>query len=132
MNFNKFTQRSIDAVSYAQQMAQSEEHPQITPEHLLAALLQQEEGLIPQVLKKLGVDTGAIQRELDDALKMLPHQQGGQVYPSNEFQQILYKAEAELKQFGDEYVSVEHLLLATLEIRSKAQEILKANGVKRD
>ncbi|HUV30131.1 MAG TPA: ATP-dependent chaperone ClpB [Acidobacteriota bacterium] len=132
MNLNRFTQRSIDAISYAQQMAQAEGHPQMTPEHLLAALLKQEEGLVGQTLRKLGVDVGRIEAEVTDALKLLPRQQGGQLYPSNELTQVFYKAEAELKHFRDEYVSVEHLLLALLEVKSKAQEILRQNGVKRD
>ncbi|MFZ5980726.1 MAG: ATP-dependent chaperone ClpB [Candidatus Zixiibacteriota bacterium] len=132
MNLNKFTQRSIDAVSYAQQMAQAESHPQITSEHLLAALLKQDEGLVGQIVKKLGVDLEDLTAEVDTALGMLPRQSGGQLYPSNEFSQVLYKAENELKNFKDEYVSVEHLLLALLEIKSKAQEILKTKGIKRD
>ena len=132
MNLNRFTQRSIDAVSYAQQMAQSETHPQITPEHLLAALLKQEEGLVPQVIKKMGADLNSLTKEIDDALKMLPKQQGGQLYPSNELSQIMLDAEKELKQFKDEYVSVEHLLLAMLKVKCKAAEALKAAGVKRD
>ena len=132
MNLNRFTQRSIDAISYAQQMAQAEKHPQVTPEHLLAALLKQEEGLAPQVVKKMGVDLNSLTNEIDDALKMLPKQQGGQLYPSNELSQIMLGAEKELKQFKDEYVSVEHLLLAMLEVKCKASEALKAAGVKRD
>ena len=132
MNLNKFTQRTIDAVSYAQQMAQAENHPQVNPEHLLAALLKQEDGLVTQVIKKLGADLDGITREVEDALKLLPRQTGGQLYPSNEITQVFYKAEQELKQFKDEYVSVEHLLLALLEVKSRAQEILKAHGVKRD
>ena len=132
MNPNKFTQRSMDAVSYAQQMAQAESHPQITPEHLLLALLKQDEGLVGQVVKKLGVDLEDITNEVDDAVKTLPKQSGGQIYASNEFTQVLTKAEGELKNFKDEYVSVEHILLALLEIKSKAQEILKQNGIRRD
>jgi len=132
MNLNKFTQRSIDAISYAQQMAQAENHPQVNPEHLLSALLKQDEGLVPQVLKKLGADLDQINAEVEDTLKLLPTQQGGQLYPSNELTQLFYKAEQELKQFKDEYVSTEHLLLAMLEVKSKAQQILKANGIKRD
>jgi len=132
MNLNKFTQRSIDAVSYAQQMAQSEQHPQIMPEHLLSALLQQEDGLVPQILKKLDVDVAHLQEELETSLKMLPRQAGGQLYASSEFTQVLTKAEDQLKQFADEYVSVEHLLLALFDVKSKAQELLKAHGVKRE
>src|SRR3989304_1220884 len=110
MNLNKFTQRSIDAVSYAQQMAQSEQHPQIMPEHLLAALLKQEDGLVPQILKKLDVDVTLLSEELETSLKMLPRQSGGQLYASSEFTQVLTKAEDQLKQFAAEYVSVAHLL----------------------
>ena len=132
MNLNKFTQRSIDAIQYAQQMAQAEQHPQLMPEHLLSALLKQEDGLVPQILKRVGADIDAISNEVDDALKIAARQSGGQIYPSNDFMQILYRAENELKQFSDEFVSVEHLLLAMLEVKSKAQEILKQNGVKRD
>ncbi|MCD6249781.1 MAG: ATP-dependent chaperone ClpB [candidate division Zixibacteria bacterium] len=132
MNLNRFTQRSIDAISYAEQMAQSEAHPQVTPEHLLAALLKQEEGLVPQVIKKLGADLNSLTNEIGDALKLLPKQQGGQVYPSNELSQIMLGAEKELKQFKDEYVSVEHLLLAMLKEKCKASEALKAAGIKRD
>lgn len=132
MNLNKFTQRSIDAISYAQQMAQAESHPHITPEHLLAALLKQEEGLVPQVLKKTGVHTDAIITDLEDTLGMLPRQQGGQIYPSQELTNVLYDSEKQLSQFKDEYVSVEHMLLALLHIKSKAQEILKRHGAKRD
>jgi ATP-dependent Clp protease ATP-binding subunit ClpB len=132
MNLNKFTQRSIDAITNAQQAAQSDGNPQIMPEHLLLELLKQDEGLVPQVLGKIGADTDAIAEEAKQAIAALPHQSGGQIYPSNEFTNVLFKAEGQLKQFGDEYVSVEHLLLALLEVKSKAQEILKANGVKRD
>jgi ATP-dependent Clp protease ATP-binding subunit ClpB len=131
MNLNRFTQKSIDAISEAQSLAQTAEHPQVTPEHLLKALLQQDNGLVPQVIKKMGADLNALTVELDNALNSLPKQQGGQIYPSNELSQIFLKAEKELKQFKDEYVSVEHLLLAMLEVKCPASEALKAAGVKR-
>ncbi len=132
MNMNRLTQRSADAIAYAQQLAQSEEHPQITPEHLLMGLLRQEEGLVPQIIKKTGADIEAVIHEIDDALKMLPKQSGGQLYPSNELSQVLFKAEGKLKEFKDEYVSVEHLLLAIYDVKCKAQEILKGAGVTSD
>ena len=132
MNPNKFTQRSIDAISYAQQMAQADGHPQLTPEHLLAALLKQEDGLIVQLIKKLSVDSDDILSDVEEALGMLPHQQGGQLYPSNEMSQVFFKAEQEPANFKDEYVSVEHILLALLEVKSKARELLKQHGVKRE
>ncbi len=86
---------------------------------------------MPQVIKKMGADLNALSNEIDNALATLPHQTGGQVYPSNELSQIMLKAEKELKQFKDEYVSVEHLLLAMLEVKCPASEALKAAGVKR-
>ncbi len=132
MNPNRFTQKSIDAITQAQQMASEAQHPQMTPEHLLHALLMQEEGLVPQVLKKVGADVVSIEAETEDALKAMPRTSGGQIYPSSELGMVFTKAEQELKHFKDEYVSVEHLLLAMIEVRSKAQEILKRNGVKRD
>ncbi|HOP06988.1 MAG TPA: ATP-dependent chaperone ClpB [candidate division Zixibacteria bacterium] len=132
MNLNKCTQRSVDAINYAQQLAQSQSHPEITPVHLLIALLKQDEGLVGQLLKKLSVDTVALGDELDEAIKMMPHQQGGQVYASRELSDLFVKAEAELNNFKDEYVSVEHLLLAMLEVKSKARDLLKQHGVKRD
>ncbi len=132
MNLNKFTQRSIDAIQYAQQLAQAESHPQVVPEHLLLALLKQEDGIVAQIVKRIGASVDTIEAEIDDELKLLARQSGGQLYSSNELTQLLYKAENELKQFADEYVSVEHLLLAMLEVKSKAQEILKRNGITRD
>ncbi|MEW5796359.1 MAG: ATP-dependent chaperone ClpB [Candidatus Zixiibacteriota bacterium] len=131
MNFNRYTQKSIDAISEAQRMAQEAEHPQVTPEHLLMALLKQEGGLVPQVIKKVGADPNAIGSTVEEGLASLPKQSGGQLYPSNEFSQIMLKAESELKQFRDEYVSVEHLLLAMLEVKCRASGALKGAGVKR-
>ncbi|NOY88082.1 MAG: ATP-dependent chaperone ClpB [FCB group bacterium] len=131
MNLNNYTQRSIDAINYAQQMAETESHPQITPEHLLIALLQQEDGLVSQIVKKLEVDYGNLLQEVEQSLKALPHQSGGQIYASREFSQVIAQAEKELKNFKDEFVSVEHLFLALLDVKSKAQEILKAHGINR-
>ncbi len=132
MNLNKLTQRSADALNYAQQKAQSESHPQVTPLHLLAALLNQDEGLVGQILKKIGVDDNALANRIDDELSLQPRQQGGQMYISSDLSQVLYRAEKEAAQLKDEYVSVEHLLLALLEIKSRAQEILKEFRIDRN
>ncbi|UCD17790.1 MAG: ATP-dependent chaperone ClpB [Candidatus Zixiibacteriota bacterium] len=132
MNMNKLTQRSMDAINYAQQMAQSESHPQVMPLHLLSALLSQEDGLTGQVIKKTGADPDDLKSEVANQLKLLPRQEGGQLYASNELSQVLYRAETEASKLKDEYISVEHLLLAMLEIKSKAQEMLKQAGVNRE
>ncbi|UCC45129.1 MAG: AAA family ATPase, partial [Candidatus Zixiibacteriota bacterium] len=132
MNPNRFTQKSIEAINDAQALAQEQGNPQMTPEHLLAAMLSQSEGLVPQVIKKVGADLTSVTRGLEEALNALPKQEGGQLYPSNELSQIFIKAEKELKQFGDEYVSVEHMLLAIYVVGCKARDILKQHGVSRD
>ncbi len=132
MNLNKLTQRSADALSFGQQLAQSESHPQVMPLHLLAALLKQDEGLVGRIIKKIGVDPEEISRKVDDQLKLLPHQSGGQLYASRELTESFDKAETEAAKLKDEYVSVEHLLLGILEVKSQAREILKDTGVNRD
>lgn len=132
MDINRLTQRSADALGYAQQIAQSEGHPQVVPMHLLAALLKQDEGLAGQVLKKIGIDVRNLAEKIDEQLKLMPHQSGGQIYASGELNSVLNTAEQEARKLKDEYVSVEHLLLAILEIKSKASALLKDEGVKRD
>ena len=101
MNMNTFTQRSADALNYAQQMAQAESHPQVTPMHLLMALLRQDEGLVGQVLKKIGADIDGLKNKVDDQLKLFAHQEGGQLYASNELAQVLDKAEGEAAKLKD-------------------------------
>ena len=132
MNMNKLTQRSADALNYAQQLAMSESHPQIEPMHLLSALLHQEDGLVGQILKKTGIDLEVLRKHVDEQLKLLPRQEGGQIYPSREMPMVFSKAEAEANQLKDEFISVEHLLLGILEVKCKAREILIEYGVKRD
>ncbi|MEW5922802.1 MAG: ATP-dependent chaperone ClpB [Candidatus Zixiibacteriota bacterium] len=132
MNMNKLTQRSADALNYAQQMAMSESHAQIEPVHLLAALLRQEEGLVGQVLKKIGIELEAINNKIDSYLRLLPKVEGAQLYPSREMPMIFARAENEAGQLKDEFISVEHLFLAILEIKSRAQEILKESGLNRE
>nr|MBN2276290.1 ATP-dependent chaperone ClpB [candidate division Zixibacteria bacterium] len=132
MNTNKLTQRSADALNYAQQLAQSESHAEVMPIHLLAALLNQQEGLVGQVIKKIGIDLEELKNKVSEQLGLLARQQGGQIYASNQLSQVLYRAENEATQLKDEYVSVEHLFLALLEIKSRAQDILKSSGIRRN
>ncbi len=132
MDINKLTQRSADALSYAQQMAQAESHPQVMPLHLLSGLLKQDEGLAGQVIKKIGADISELNNKIDEQLKLLPRLTGGQIYASSELTAVLTRAEQESIQLKDEYVSVEHILLAILEVKSKAEEILKDFGINRD
>jgi len=132
MNLNKFTQRSADALSYAQQLAQTESHPQVMPLHLLMALLKQDDGLAGRIVNKIGNGTGDVLGAVENELKLFPRQEGGQLLASQELSAVLTRAEKEATDLKDEYVSVEHLLLALTEIKSRARDILKKHGVDRD
>lgn len=129
---NKFTQRSIDAINYAQQMATSYGNPEVTTEHLLMSLLKQDNGLVPKIIRKIGVAPIEIISELESVIGLLPKQQGGQIYPSKDLSQVFKTAEREASYFKDEYISVDHLLLGLVEYKSKAKEILSSRGVKKD
>jgi len=132
MNLNKLTQRSADALHYSQQMAQSMSHPQVMPLHLLAALLRQEDGLVAQIIKKIGIELSEFIRNVENQLHLLPRQTGGQVYASAELSQVIDQAETEAARLRDEFVSVEHILLALGEVKSKAREMLEEAGLKRE
>ncbi len=132
MNMNQFTQRAIEAVAMAQAHAQEHGHPQVVPEHLLYALLSTEEGLVGQVIRKVGIDDKELLSALSQSLERLPKQQGGTIAPSSDFLAVLSQAEKERKPFGDEYVSVEHLLLALFSVKSKVKDLLALTGLKRD
>jgi ATP-dependent Clp protease ATP-binding subunit ClpB len=135
MNLNKFTEKAQEAVFAAQQLAENNNHSQIEPEHLLAALLAQGDGVVPQVLHKLGVNPQLVAGQVQAELDRLPKAYGGavQVGLSRRLSQVLNQAEKEIERFKDEYVSTEHLLLALLEVGgSAAGRILSRAGVTKD
>ena len=112
MNANNYTQKSLEAVQTAQAMAQENNNNYIAPEHLLYALIDQDGGLIPSLLGKMGVDCNTVLAELDTAISQLPKVgAGGEVYLSSETSRILNAAEKAAKSMGDEYTSVEHLMI---------------------
>ena len=112
MNANNYTQKSLEAVQTAQAMAQENRNNYIAPEHLLYALVDQDGGLIPSLLGRMGVDANALLSELDSAIAALPKVgQVGQVYLSPELDRALNAAEKAAKSMGDEYTSVEHLMI---------------------
>ena len=116
MDMNRFTQKSIEAIQSAQSTAQQYGNSQLEPVHLLFALLSQEDGLIPNLLTKMGVQSGAFRDSVEALLARLPRISGSnqQPYPSSAFTAALSQAESEMRQMGDEYISVEHLFLALL------------------
>jgi len=134
-NINRFTEKSQEAVISAQQLAEELNHSQVEPEHLFAALLKQEQGVVPQVLQRVGANPrdllGQVQAELD----RMPRVSGAgvQVGISSRLRKVLVRAHDEIQQFRDEYVSAEHLLLALLEVGGGAvAQILRQAGVTRE
>ena len=126
MNLNQFTQKSVEAIQAAQQLAGERHNQQIRQEHLLLCLLEQKEGLIPQLMQKIGIDPAALRQKLTAAVERLPQVSGsgaGQMYLSRELEQALNEAEKIAGEMHDEYVSVEHLMLGLFE---KADDTLTA------
>ncbi len=119
MNANRMTQKTMEAVRDAQSLCTAHQNNAIEPIHLLAALLQQADGLIPQLMQRIGANPDSMRRGAEAAVSALPHvtgsgRQAGTVYISNETEQLMNEAENRAKQMQDEYVSVEHVLLAML------------------
>ncbi len=134
MEFQKWTEKSLLAVDMAQQKASELSNSQIEQEHLLFSLLVQENGLIPEIVKGMGVDLNKLISLVEERLSKLSKVSGGaKVYASNELNQALVEAEKQAKTMQDDYVSVEHIFLALLQKPSRAvSEILKLVGIAKD
>ena len=131
--FDKFTLKSQEAVQAAQDMAGKRHHQQMEPEHLLMALLDQQEGVIVPVLKKLGADPGRIRAEVEEALNRVPKVEGlVQTYLSPRLGKLFERAEQEAERLKDEYISTELLLVGAVEGDGAARDILKQQGVTKD
>ena len=132
MNAQNFTQKTIEAVQTAQSMAQENRNSYITPEHLLYALVDQDGGLIPTLFKRMGVDCDAVLSELDSAIAALPKVGGdsSEVYMSSELSRVFTAAEKAAKSMGDEYLSVEHLMIGIFAAGTAAtKRILADHGI---
>jgi len=134
MNINKFTEKAQEAILTAQKLAEERNHTQMEVLHLLFALVDQEDGVVPQLLSKMGVDPLQIKHQLESELERLPKAYGpAQVYLSPSLKQVLNTAEKEAANFKDEYISTEHLLIAIVDRDSGASgRILKGYGITRD
>jgi ATP-dependent Clp protease ATP-binding subunit ClpB len=135
MRFDKFTLKAQEAVQHAQHLAEQGNHPQIEVRHLLAALLDQEEGIVAPIFKKLGVELGMVRSGLDKDLEKLPKVTGGAesgAYLAPALKDAFSQAQREADGLHDEYVSTEHLLLAIAQSKDAAGELLRAFGVTRD
>ncbi|MFN8587665.1 MAG: ATP-dependent chaperone ClpB [Candidatus Eisenbacteria bacterium] len=131
MNLEHFTVKSREALERAQRVARDRAHQELQPEHLLAALLQEEGGTTAAVLAKLGVQPAAIESANDAALARLPRVQGGQPYLGDALRSVLERAATHAERLKDEFVSVEHLLLALADAAfpNGAQRALARAGV---
>ncbi len=130
MQFNNYTIKAQEAISQAQQLAMSLSHQIIENEHLYKALRLVDENVIPFLLKKLGVNEGMVNQILDAEIERFPKVEGGDVQLGNAAAKSLQEASVVAKKMNDEFVTLEHLLLAILKSNSKISQILKDQGVK--
>jgi ATP-dependent Clp protease ATP-binding subunit ClpB len=135
IRWDKFTVKAQEAVKRANQLASEHGNPELRPIHLLGALLEDKEGIVPPVLEKIGIGLQAVLAEVYKELEKLPKVSGSdaQATLSNEVNKLLEQAFKEASNFKDEYVSTEHLLLAITHLkRDIAQQVLAAHGATYD
>ena len=134
MNFQKWTEKSIESIGFAQSLATENGNSQIEQEHLLLALMSQENGLISELVKSLGVDCLKLINVVHDKISRLSKVSGqSQVYMSNDLNHALIEAEKQAKTMQDEYVSVEHILLGLLQKSNRVlSEVFKQFNITRD
>ncbi|MDD3139253.1 MAG: Clp protease N-terminal domain-containing protein, partial [Lachnospiraceae bacterium] len=133
MNINKFTQKSIQAVQECEKIAYEYGNQEVEQEHLLYGLLIQEDSLILKLLEKMGISKESFVNRVEEGLRKRTKVQGGQVFIGQDLNKVLIHAEDEAKQMGDEYVSVEHLLLALIKYANKEiKTIFKEFNITRD
>ena len=138
MNTNQYTQKTLEALQAAQQLAVEYQHNALEPEHLLHALASQEQGLIPQLLQKLNVDPGSFAAAVAEKLSALPRVSGSgrdpdKVYISQATDKVLSAAAREAKAMKDEYVSVEHVFLGLLDEQTQnTADLFRAFNIRKD
>jgi len=130
MKFDKFTLKTQEALATAQQTAMAKSNTILSPMHLLSAIISDEEGIGLEILKKIGANIGRIKEMIDSELNRLPQgKTSGQMIPDPAFNQIVLDAQNIADSMGDEYLSVEHLLMSLASVQSDAKEILRLNSV---
>ena len=132
MNLERFTLKSQEALQATQAVASQRGHQEIRNLHLLEAMLQQTDTLILPILQKLEIQPAQIQQRLEEEMAKLPRVSGAQSYLSKEVLDVLNQAEKEAAKFRDEYISVEHLLLALMHKGGSAANVLKSVGLTAD
>ncbi len=133
MNLQKFTQKSLEAIQNAQSEAIEYGNPQIDQQHLLTALLRQEDGLIPQLLQKMEVNVNGLLQAMENEVKKLPRVSGGQTRVAADLEKTLTAAEKLAENMTDEYVSVEHIFMAMVNVPNVAlKEIFRQYNIKKE
>jgi ATP-dependent Clp protease ATP-binding subunit ClpB len=130
---DRLTEKTQEAIQQAQSLAQEAQHQEITPEHLLYALLQQQDGTVRPILQQIGVEPSRVEGELKAQLDRLPKVYGAETYLGSRLRRLLDSASNEMERLKDEYLSTEHLLLAIIdETNSEGAKILQRAGVTRE
>ncbi len=129
MDFSKYTIKSQEAVQQAQQLAMENQNQQIETGHLLKGIFNVDENVTPYILKKLAVNFNIVEQALDRIVASYPKVSGGQEYLSRNANIALQKAQTSMKDFGDEFVSIEHLLIGLLNAGDNIAQLLKDSGV---
>jgi ATP-dependent Clp protease ATP-binding subunit ClpB len=134
MQLERYTVKSQEALERAQRLGREHEHQELQPEHLLLALLQEDEGTVAAVLSKLGAPRDRLQQEAEQALTALPRVRGGSMYLGERLRAVLDRAEEQAKRLKDEYISVEHILMSLADPATPgaAQSALAKAGVTSD
>lgn len=133
MNIQKFTQKSVEAINDCEKLAYEYGNQEIEQEHLLVALLRQEDGLILKLIEKMEINKEYFLNSAESKLAERVKVSGGQVYIGQDLNKVLISAEDEAKRMGDEYVSVEHLFLTLLKYPNKAmKELFKEFGITKE
>jgi ATP-dependent Clp protease ATP-binding subunit ClpB len=129
MNIQKFTIKSQEAIQKAQEIAMASSNQAIDAIHLLKGILSVDENVVPYLLKKLDVNFPVFNQAVERIIDSLPKVTGGEPYFSSEAKEVLQKAQNYLGEFNDEFVSIEHIMLALLEVNSNASTLLKNNNI---
>ena len=129
MNLNSFTIKSQEAVQSAQQIATSNGHQSIEPAHILSGMIEVDDNLLPFIFKKVNVNPDKITNGISNIINTLPKVEGGNIYLSEESNKLFQKAIALAKTFGDEFVSLEHLLLSIISSKDKTGQFLRSEGL---
>ena len=132
MNFNNFTIKAQEVVQKSVELTRANGHQAIEPEHLLKAVLTEGDAVVRFIFQKLDINATNVERPLEAAFQKLPRVSGGEPYLSNNASQVIDKASDIASKNGDQYVTVEALLMALFEVKSTASSILKDAGMTRD